>query len=80
MQHLWEENIKIKHARLFTKVCGSQFTAICAIQLPKKHIGNHFVLDIAANLLGHYGNYPAPSVFFNLCIVSRSPAELMCPL
>jgi len=30
--------------------------------------------------IGHYGNYTAASVFFNLCVVSRSHAELCTPI
>ncbi len=46
----------------------------------KKHVLKQAVICAALDCAGHYGNNLAPSVFFNVCIVSKSPAEFSPPI
>ncbi len=66
VQNLWEESIKINHDTRFTNVCACQITGVCT---QKKH-----VLKRAVICDGHYENDLAESVFFHVCIISKSLA------
>ncbi len=47
---------------------------------PLFNIQRMHVLKKTVNCAGHYGNYLAVSVFFNVHIVSKSPAEFSTPI
>ncbi len=63
-----DDPFKMKHTTQFTDVWAHQITGICAII--------EFAL-LLVGYAGHYGNDLVSSVFFIVCIVSKSPHPLV---
>ncbi len=65
----------------FTNVYTCQITGIAPLfNAPKKYVLKQAVICAALDCAGHYGNNLAASVFFNVCIVNKSPAEFSPPI